>query len=96
MFTDSQGMPIDAHAIICIMRRDATQYLGAISMTDYLTGRGEHDAFHYSSDSEWDRAEACERGAMNPDRAWILTDRDVWHKNPYYAGPAVPHPEEDY
>jgi len=25
--------------------------------------------------------------------AWILTDQDVWLKNPYYRGPAVPHPE---
>ena len=29
------------------------------------------------------------------ERAWILTDFDVWVKNPHYAGPPVPHPEAD-
>lgn len=58
--------------------------------------RQEHNEFHYSSDAEWDNAEAMELSYANPDRAWILTDRDVWHKNPYYTGPAVKHPEEDY
>jgi hypothetical protein len=24
---------------------------------------------------------------------WILSDRDVWYRNPYYKGPAQPHPE---
>ena len=28
------------------------------------------------------------------DRAWILTDYDVWMPNPYYSGPAQPHPED--
>lgn len=65
-------------------------------MEDYLTGRAEHDAFHYATDSELDRASASELGYDQPDRAWILTDRDVWHKNPYYQGPPVPHPEDDY
>ena len=31
----------------------------------------------------------------NPDRAWLLHDWDVWVKNPFYAGPPVPHPESD-
>lgn len=35
-------------------------------------------------------------GAEKPDHAWILTDFDVWEKNPYYNGPEVPHPEDDY
>lgn len=51
--------------------------------------------FLYSSEAEWDRAEAREKGAANPDSAWVLTDRDVWHANPFYKGPPVPHPEED-
>ena len=57
----------------------------------------EHDKddFTYSSDTEWDIAEAYELGAANPDRAWVLTDRDVWHKNPFYHGPYVPHPEDE-
>lgn len=33
-------------------------------------------------------------GHDNPDRAWILSDRDVWYRNPFYRGRAVPHPEE--
>ena len=52
--------------------------------------------FTYSTESEWDRAEAYEIGAENPDRAWICTDRDVWHANPFYKGPPVRHPEDDY
>jgi hypothetical protein len=34
-------------------------------------------------------------GVENPDRQWILTDWDVWVKNPYYYGPAQQHPEAD-
>ena len=41
-----------------------------------------------------DRHEAHERGRNNPDRAWVLTFRDVWHKNPLYRGPDQPHPED--
>ena len=33
-------------------------------------------------------------GQRRPGDAWILTDQDVWVKNPYYRGPAVPHPED--
>lgn len=51
--------------------------------------------FHYSSSQEWDREEARWIGQENPDRAWICTGNDVWHKNPYYHGPEVPHPEDD-
>jgi len=55
----------------------------------------EHLDFHYTSDTEWDNAEAYERGAASPEVAWICTNRDVWHKNPHYVGPAVRHPEDD-
>jgi hypothetical protein len=34
-------------------------------------------------------------GAEQPDRAWIWSDRDAWYRNPYYTGPAVPHPEQE-
>ena len=34
-------------------------------------------------------------GMDNPDRAWLLHDWDVWVRNPFYAGPPVPHPESD-
>ena len=50
--------------------------------------------FTYSSESEWDRADAYQRGSECPEMAWVLTDRDVWHTNPNYRGPAVPHPED--
>jgi len=60
-----------------------------------MFGLEEHQDFHYSTDAEWDHQEALEIGAANPEAAWVLTGRDVWHANPYYKGPAVPHPEED-
>lgn len=41
------------------------------------------------------RDEARDLGSRRPEQAWVLTDRDVWMKNPYYRGPAVPHPEMD-
>lgn len=34
-------------------------------------------------------------GMDRPDQAWLLHDWDVWVKNPFYAGPPVPHPESD-
>lgn len=55
----------------------------------------EHNDFYYSSESEADRAEAMAIGYYHQDRAWISTDRDVWHANPYYTGPLKPHPEDD-
>lgn len=50
--------------------------------------------FEYASDTDWDRADALQRGYERPEQAWVCTDRDVWHRNPYYKGPPVPHPEE--
>lgn len=32
-------------------------------------------------------------GSEHPDKAWVLTDFDVWERNPFYHGPPVPHPE---
>ena len=55
----------------------------------------EERDFHASTPQEWDQAEARELGELRPESAWICTDRDVWHSNPFYTGPAVPHPEED-
>jgi len=49
--------------------------------------------FHYSTESEWDQADAYQRGEENPEAAWVLTDRDNWYPNPFYRGPAMPHPE---
>lgn len=55
----------------------------------------EDQEFFYATDTDWDRAEARFLGMQEPNRAWISTDRDVWHKNPFYHGPPVPHPEDD-
>lgn len=38
-------------------------------------------------------------GAYNrgdTERAWLLSDRDVWYRNPYYLGSPQPHPESDF
>jgi hypothetical protein len=43
--------------------------------------------------AEADLEYATNVGADHPERAWILSDRDVWYANPAYAGPPVPHPE---
>ena len=56
----------------------------------------DDEGFTYSTDREWDTAEAWELGAQRPELAWIVTDRDVIHRNPHYVGPPVPHPEEYY
>jgi hypothetical protein len=48
-----------------------------------------------STEAEWDHAEAREIGAAHPQRAWVSTDRDVWHSNPFYKGSEMPHPEDD-
>ena len=48
----------------------------------------------YATQGDWDRADALQRGADNPDAAWVVTDRDVVHPNPFYNGPPVPHPDD--
>lgn len=35
-------------------------------------------------------------GVDDPEREWILTPWDTWHRNPTYTGPRGPHPEDDY
>lgn len=32
-------------------------------------------------------------GRERLNEAWILSPYDTWHKNPFYTGPEVPHPE---
>lgn len=34
-------------------------------------------------------------GMEQQDSQWILTDYDVWERNPYYHGPEQQHPEDD-
>lgn len=38
--------------------------------------------------------QARNEGRESPDRAWIWTFMDTWERNPFYAGPPVPHPED--
>ncbi|AOX18578.1 hypothetical protein [Kozakia baliensis] len=47
-------------------------------------------SYEQLADREWAR----EAGRCNPDSARVLSDRDVWYPNPFYAGPRVPHPED--
>ena len=35
-------------------------------------------------------------GYRSPEREYLLTDYDVWVKNPHYQGEPGPHPEEDW
>lgn len=51
---------------------------------------------HIATPSEACREYARNVGCDRPQQAWILTDFDTWERNPYYTGPAVPHPEDDY
>ena len=48
-----------------------------------------------ATEAEADREYAREIGRENADREWILSGRDVWHRNPFYCGPAGRHPEAD-
>jgi len=53
------------------------------------------DEFFFSSESEADRAYAAGVGAEHPEREWVLSDRDVWYRNPYFTGiPTGGHPED--
>lgn len=54
----------------------------------------EERDFEVTSCAEWDREDARERGYHRQDQCWVLSDRDVWYRNPYYRGPVQPHPEE--
>jgi hypothetical protein len=51
--------------------------------------------FTYDTQTEADQGEALAKGAANPERCWISTDRDVWHRNPFFTGVPTPHPEAD-
>jgi hypothetical protein len=48
-----------------------------------------------ATDSDAVREYAFNVGRERPDQAWILDPRDVWTQNPFYRGPAVPHPDDD-
>lgn len=54
------------------------------------------DPYGGSLEQAADREYVENVGRDNRNLAWILSDRDVWYANPFYTGPAVPHPEDDY
>jgi hypothetical protein len=54
----------------------------------------EDDEGGFSTESEMDQDDARVKGSHRPGQAWILSDRDVWYRNPYYKGPPQPHPED--
>ena len=62
----------------------------------FISARQEHDDFSYSTPQDLDRAEARDIGRRRSDQCWVLTDRDVWHLNPFYKGEMQPHPEDDH
>jgi hypothetical protein len=47
----------------------------------------DHFTEHLATPGEADREYARNVGMDNPQRAWILSDRDVWYPNPSYVGP---------
>ena len=49
---------------------------------------------HVATPAEADREYARNYGMDHPDREWVLSDRDVWYRNPSYRGPVGPHPED--
>lgn len=72
-------------------------FLDGYDRDDVFEGYGEFDRDDHdqlATLAEADREYADNVGAMNPDQAWILSDRDVWYKNPAYRGAPQPHPED--
>jgi hypothetical protein len=47
-----------------------------------------------ATEQEADLEYAHNVGRDRRDLAWILSDRDVWYRNPFYQGPPQPHPED--
>jgi len=53
--------------------------------------------YEYASESECDQFEALTDAADHPDKAWLISGRDVAYLNPFYDGRYGPandlHPE---
>ena len=56
---------------------------------------GYYEEDRCATEAEADQEYALWAGSQDTERAWVLSDRDVWYANPYYTGPKVPHPEDD-
>ncbi len=59
-----------------------------------MYGYFEDDFTELATETEACREYARNVGHERPEDAWILTDWDTWEPNPFYCGPAVPHPED--
>lgn len=55
----------------------------------------EEEVSHLATPGEAIAEFGFNAGMDHPDQAWLLHDWDVWVRNPHYAGPPVPHPEDD-
>ena len=55
----------------------------------------ERNFFCTSPEAEASKEFARNYGETHLTHAWVLTPFDVWEKNPFYIGPAVPHPEDN-
>ena len=62
---------------------------------NFINQEQEHYDFVYPTQWEIHKEMARHIGEANQDRQWVLTDFDVWEKNPFYVGPDQPHPEDD-
>ena len=66
---------------------------------DYHEERNDALAQEAMNDGEYMSAAfrqyAGAHGADHAESAWVLTPFDTWERNPHYAGPPQPHPEDD-
>lgn len=61
-----------------------------------MFNNNDHQEEHIATIAEADAEYARNVGAEKPDREWILSDRDVWYRNPFYTGVIhTGHPEDD-
>lgn len=64
-------------------------------MTDYEREKMEHFQTPLATPAMAMAEHARNVGDLQPDRQWLLTDYDVWVRNPHYTGPDQGHPEYD-
>lgn len=55
----------------------------------------DHRETHIATGSESLAEFAHNAGMDNPEKCWLLDDRDVWVKNPFFQGEEERHPEDD-
>ena len=67
--------------------------------TEYEREKQDALAMESLSQGEWFSQAFADfaqlNGAIEPDREWLLSDYDVWVKNPHYRGEPGAHPEDD-